>query len=95
MKRCKSDEDVLTTLRSFDKEDDRPLDTINLSALFTILPRVSGNKQTKLQVAREVAADVDHQLSSGFLHPNVGNFDPQGPANVAWGLIQVGLANQQ
>ena len=86
---------MLSTLRSFDKEGDRPLNTIHMSALLTKLPRAKGTKEIKLLVAREVSADVNHQIKMGFLHPNTGNVDLQGLVNVAWGLIQVGLADEQ
>ena len=85
---------MLSALWSFDKEVDRPLDAINLSALFTKLPRTLGTKETKLLVASEVAADVDRQIELGFLHPTSGIVTAQGLNNVAWGHIQLGLADE-
>ena len=84
---------MLLLLRSFEDMGGRPVNTIILSALFTTLPKTLGTKETKMMVVNEVAADIDHHIGCGFLHPNTRAVDLQGLVNVAWGLIQLGLGN--
>ena len=66
------------------------MDPINLSVLFTRLPRTQGTKETKLRVATEVATDVDDHIVRGFFHPSTGAVDLQGLVHVAWGLVKLG-----
>ena len=95
LKRCKSAEELFAQLRMFADQGERPLNSVNLATLLTRLPRAHGTLATKLSVAREVGPDLDILIGGGFTHPDSGNANTQGMANVTWGMLQLGLDKHQ